>query len=632
MAGQGRDDQRSTSVSQDQASPVEPARRAFRSRFKIHQVYYLLAAFDVVTISLSLILIAGIVGSYQRSAEENQRWAGRMVRCWRLTRMAGEVNAPGNDVFQRLEGGSVPAADVDHFARELADLDLAFREELDRLDRDLNAAPPRDAGPDWTAILDGIRSTAASMVTRAERIFVELRQDRVTEATNRMAAMDQSHAALLHELETLGSAVSAIQDANVQGQVALASRARRWEIGIALLILVMVCAVTVYGRSLARRHRDFQTELARYRDHLEGLVEERTRELASSLEKLRLSDRLASIGTLAAGLGHDMNNVLFPVRCRLDVVSAANLESGLREEIDSVRQSIDYLQQLSDGLRLLGLDPDDPGASPSLTEPGPWWDEVRPLFLTALPSNATLEGDVAPGLPPLAVAPHRLTQAMFNLVVNAGEVLGEGGTVRVWARPGPAAGEIQVGVTDDGSGMSDEVRRQALDPFFTTKKRGFSTGLGLAVVHGVASGAGGRVDIDSDPGRGTTVTLTLPAAGAGSRTSAEAGSDGRTALVSVAKRRIATLVASLLRSAGIEARVAPGASPEDETVWVAEAATTSTTQVRRFLDEGAGRRVLAIGTTPDEWRALGATSIDMTAGLPALRGAIRSVVGDGVPA
>ena len=52
-----------------------------RSRFKNHQVYYLLAAFDVVTISLSLILIAGIVGSYQRSAKKNQRWAGRMMRC-----------------------------------------------------------------------------------------------------------------------------------------------------------------------------------------------------------------------------------------------------------------------------------------------------------------------------------------------------------------------------------------------------------------------------------------------------------------------------------------------------------------------------------------------------------------------
>ena len=99
-----------------------------------------------------------------------------------------------------------------------------------------------------------------------------------------------------------------------------------------------------------------EAELADHRVHLEEMVRQRTEQLQASNEQLRQADRLASIGTLAAGLGHDMNNVLLPIRARLDALDAAKLSAEVREQLQAVRRSVNYLQQLSDGLHLMALD------------------------------------------------------------------------------------------------------------------------------------------------------------------------------------------------------------------------------------------------------------------------------------
>jgi len=271
-----------------------------------------------------------------------------------------------------------------------------------------------------------------------------------------------------------------------------------------------IIGVTGIGADITEQRRA-EEELREHREHLEELVAERTGELEASHEQLRLADRLASIGTLAAGLGHDMNNVLLPIRFRLDALHAKDLPDHARTHFVEVRKSVEYLQQLADGLHLLSLDPEDAEASAAGTDVTAWWEQVGTLLARGLPKHVRLATSWPSNLPPLAVAPHRLTQAVLNLVVNAGEAVGEDGKVRVWAEPFEDRRFVRLGVTDNGHGMTPQVKRRALDPFFTTKTRGLGTGLGLSLVQGVARSAGGTVQIDSAPGGGATIVLTLPA-------------------------------------------------------------------------------------------------------------------------
>jgi signal transduction histidine kinase len=105
-----------------------------------------------------------------------------------------------------------------------------------------------------------------------------------------------------------------------------------------------------------------------------------------------------------------------------------------------------------------------------------------------------------------------LMQVVFNLVQNAADALREqeSGCVKVSIIDDPAAKMVRLLVADDGPGMTEDVIRRCMDPYFSTKPRGVSTGMGLAFVHRLVTGAGGRIDIEAVLGHGTTVSLSLP--------------------------------------------------------------------------------------------------------------------------
>jgi PAS domain S-box-containing protein len=373
------------------------------------------------------------------------------------------------------------------------------------------------------------------------------------------------------------------------------------------LLKLVSSAVSPLGNAIQRKRAE--NELDKYRQQLESQVTERTHQLETSHEQLRAADRLASIGTLAAGLGHDMNNVLLPIRCRLDAMDASKLSKENQEHFAAVRKSVAYLQQLSDGLHLLALDPSEDGASGETTNLAEWWDQVGPLLRRAAPKYADFSVDLSPDLPRATVAPHRLTQAILNLVVNAGEAIpkgaGGGGKISLWARRSRSL--IEIGLTDNGHGMSEEVKRRALDPFFTTKKRGLGTGLGLALVHGVAQTAGGSVIIESEEGKGTTIIMKIPAA-------MDAPKPKRTtpkAAVSFQDERIASFVCTFLRSAGIEPdRLAPGKAPAAHGCWITEPSDKSLPALKDFLKGHKNRRAVAIGPDAAKWKKAGAVTLE----------------------
>ena len=377
-------------------------------------------------------------------------------------------------------------------------------------------------------------------------------------------------------------------------------------------------------RDITKRKR-VEDELAQHQDRLEELVAERTAELEATHEQLRLADRLAAIGTLAAGLGHDMNNVLLPVRCRLDALDAARLPAEVKEHLDAVRSSTEYLQQLADGLHLLALDPDDPEASMEVTDLESWWKQVGTLLARCLPKHVTFTIALPDDLPEVAVAPHRLTQALLNLIVNAGEAVGEDGQVRLWATPFEDRRFVRLGVTDNGHGMTPEVKRRALDPFFTTKKRGLGTGLGLSLVRGVVQSAGGSIEIDSAPGEGTTVLLILPASSDSvAHTRHDEVDSAPLAVLSIGDRRTATFVATLLASAGFQVKHVEASDLCACALWIAEPSPAALEAVRKLHGEQRPRIVL-FGRTSNEWKDLGATIIEDPADIDSIRQAISGI-------
>ncbi len=374
-----------------------------------------------------------------------------------------------------------------------------------------------------------------------------------------------------------------------------------------------------------------ESELSRYRKHLEALVEDRTSELRDSHERLRMADRLASIGTLAAGLGHDMDNVLFPTRCRLDSIEASkDLSESVRHEIVEIRSSVQYLQRLTDGLRLFALDPEDASAMQGITEIHSWWDQVQPLLAKTIPNNAKLTTEIAKDLPPVSIAPHQLTQAILNLIVNSGEAIDEhqsDGAVKLFAETFDDQRFVRVGVSDNGCGMTDEVRKHALEPFFTRKTRELSTGLGLSMVHGVTKSVGGSVEIESQPGLGTSITMTLPAL---ERTGFSASNDQdpaetKTAAVSIQNPRISAYTSALLESLGLATSSVDKGMPTASHIWVAELNQVTVPSMELFLKEAPGRRIVLF-CPPEQSAALQNVPVINEIGIATNLDEIRSMV------
>lgn len=355
-----------------------------------------------------------------------------------------------------------------------------------------------------------------------------------------------------------------------------------------------VVGASKVARDITERRR-VEAELERHRVHLEDLVRERTAELEASHARLRLADRLASIGTLAAGLGHDMGNLLLPMRMRLSTLERADLPESSREDVVAIAEACEYLKRLSRGLRLFALSPEDQNASGERTEVAAWWSEVTPFLRNALPRAIRFESDVSPSTPDIRISPHMLTQAVYNLVQNAGDVMREHADGEVRLRvAGREDGQVLIEVSDNGPGMSEEVMRRCMEPFYTTKTRGISTGLGLALVRGAVHKAGGTIEVVSRPGLGATFRLVLPAAAKHDLID-PASLESRAVCVSLNDARLSAYVSSVLRSLKVKIVPGPWHAARDTSLVVLDRIDGRKEELRTFLEGDASRIAVLIG-------------------------------------
>jgi nitrogen-specific signal transduction histidine kinase/CheY-like chemotaxis protein len=240
-------------------------------------------------------------------------------------------------------------------------------------------------------------------------------------------------------------------------------------------------------------------------------------------ERLLAASRLASIGTLAAGVGHEINNPLTYVLGNLDRVLELILAPGASADPRAtIAQSFELIAEARDGAQRIA----EIVADLKLLS-GPERDELVAVdvdaaverALTIVASQLVSRGRVLKtlgGPPPAVAAEARLVQAVINLLLNAAQALpSDGGNGEIEIATTSAADEVVVSVSDTGAGIPESVRRQIFEPHFTTKRTSGGTGLGLWVVRRIIEAFGGRVDVESEPGRGSTFRLILRAAETG---------------------------------------------------------------------------------------------------------------------
>lgn len=266
-------------------------------------------------------------------------------------------------------------------------------------------------------------------------------------------------------------------------------------------------------RSMASRLIDDEKVLRTKVDELTTT----TRHLGETREQLEGSERMASVGRLAAGVAHEIGNPIAAIMGMHDIIEDAETPDEtridflkrMRKETERinvvVRDLLDYARPESgpaSGRQAVADVSEIASDALALVRPQKEWKAVD------------VEVDISPGLH-VQVSPQRLTQVLLNLLLNAGAALADGPTdkkrsVVVRARM-TAEGRARIEVEDNGPGVPVELRERIFDPFVTTKDVGSGTGLGLAVCRGIIEGAGGRIFVDANYTEGARFVLELPA-------------------------------------------------------------------------------------------------------------------------
>jgi signal transduction histidine kinase len=238
-------------------------------------------------------------------------------------------------------------------------------------------------------------------------------------------------------------------------------------------------------------------------------LERSHRELADAQAQLIHTEKLASVGQLAAGVAHEINNPLGTI------VLYSHLLLKQLQEIDPAREDIRFIIAEAERCRNIV------GSLLNFARQGKLEvSEVQAaeLIATTVASvekrdefqSIHIESELDEHLPTLYVDADQLRQVLLNIAMNACEAMPDGGTLGLAVHGGPTPREITFRVTDTGTGIPKENMSRLFTPFFTTKQIGKGTGLGLPIAYGIIKLHHGQIGVESEVGRGTTFTITLP--------------------------------------------------------------------------------------------------------------------------
>ena len=236
------------------------------------------------------------------------------------------------------------------------------------------------------------------------------------------------------------------------------------------------------------------------------------------LEKqLRHTQKMEAIGTLAGGIAHDFNNVLTPIMgyseiLRLKLMQGSDKDTTVLEFIDGILRAAKRAKTLVEQILTFSRSSEQKA---SLQYVHPIVKEVMKLMRVTLPSTITIREHIDENCGIVTVDPVQIHQILINLCTNSAHAMAGGhGTLTVTLAPGATDQNgqewLRLSVADTGCGIAPEMLERIFEPYFTTKEKSRGTGMGLAMVHGIISRQGGRIEVRSEVGAGTTFDVLLP--------------------------------------------------------------------------------------------------------------------------
>jgi signal transduction histidine kinase/ActR/RegA family two-component response regulator len=289
---------------------------------------------------------------------------------------------------------------------------------------------------------------------------------------------------------------------------------------IALLVLMasLLVSVLAFAQSaLARANRELVDTNEKL---LEQIIETQRAE-----EALRQSQKMEAIGQLSGGIAHDFNNLLSIILLNLSVLKKkiadgqTNVMRHIEHAIEGANRATAVTQRILAFSRRQPLQPHSVDLNELVRS-------IMPLIEHSLGALITIETQFLANWW-TQCDPHQMENVVLNLAINSRDAMPRGGKLLIETSnlhlTEPLAGAedlapgyyVRLTVTDTGEGMSEDIRRKAIEPFFTTKPTGQGTGLGLSMVYGYVKQSKGALIIDSTPGKGTKMSIILPREGTG---------------------------------------------------------------------------------------------------------------------
>lgn len=291
-----------------------------------------------------------------------------------------------------------------------------------------------------------------------------------------------------------------------------------------LLVLLIVRSIsrplqriTLAAVQVADGNYGTEVDLRKSNDEI-GLLatsfNEMSRKMATDIEQLQTlneqlarAERLAAMGTLAAGVAHEVNNPLASISSLVQMMKS-KADEDTREKLDLISTQIERITQVTKDLTNFARV--RPAARRSVDINAVVESGIRLASFDSDFQKLELTRDLAEVLPEIHADGDQLQQVILNLLLNARDAMPNGGKLKVTTSVRDAL--VEIAVEDSGAGIDESVRKQLFDPFFTTKPAGKGTGLGLAVCYGIITAHNGYIDVESANGTGTKFTVTLPIA------------------------------------------------------------------------------------------------------------------------